>query len=54
MAAIAKANRDRAYLIDIMTRSGCHPCDVSEAGRQLASLSRKKMSLERQMNLYGE
>jgi len=39
--AIAKAESNRSALARYLSRSGCHPCDRSEAGYQLGIINKK-------------
>lgn len=39
--AIAKAESNRSAITRYLSRSGCHPCDRSEAGYQLGIINKK-------------
>lgn len=51
--AIGKLEKHRAELTRYLSRSGCHPCDRSEAGHQLSMLNKEINNLTDLLKHYG-
>lgn len=49
--AIGKAERSLSDITRYLSRSGCHPCDRSEAGHQLGSINKKIDALNVSLSL---
>lgn len=52
--AISKAERAMNYFTGFMSRSGSHPCDRSEAGRQMARYRQEIESLETTLKVLND